>query len=121
VFFEEKGISIHPSNESEIFYQEQHDKDKEPSIDIHEAISFHQLTDVIGEDQGEVDQQPTSTFHSLVLATDIQPYVSNCKAEQAFCYQYSRFYHLFYDPVGEYMELIFSMYLSLQDLSYLQH
>jgi hypothetical protein len=54
-----------------------------------------------------VDQQPASTFHSPVLATDIQPYVSNCKAEQAFCYQPSRFYHLFYDPVGEYMELHF--------------
>jgi hypothetical protein len=33
--------------ESEIFYQEHHDKDKEPSIDIHEAISHHQLADVI--------------------------------------------------------------------------
>jgi hypothetical protein len=41
VFFEEKCISIQPSNESEIFYQEKHDKDKEPSIDIHEAISCH--------------------------------------------------------------------------------
>jgi hypothetical protein len=67
VFSEEKGISLQPSNESEIFYQEQHDKDKEPSIDIHE---------VIREDKGEVDQQSASTFHSHVLATDIQPEVS---------------------------------------------
>jgi hypothetical protein len=56
VFFEEKGISIQPSNESERFYQEKHDKDKDPSIDIHEAISCHQLVDVIGADKGEVDQ-----------------------------------------------------------------
>jgi hypothetical protein len=107
VFFEEKGISIQPSNENESFYQEQHDKEKEPSIDIHEEISCHQLADVIREDKGEVDQQPASAFHSPVLATDIQPDVSSCKAEQAFCYQSSRFYHLFYDPVGEYMELHF--------------
>jgi hypothetical protein len=40
-FIEKKGISIHPSDESEIFYQERHGKDKETSIDIHEAISFH--------------------------------------------------------------------------------
>jgi hypothetical protein len=56
VFFEEKGISIQPSNESESFYQEQHDKDKDPSIDIHEANSCHQIADVIGEEKGEVDQ-----------------------------------------------------------------
>jgi hypothetical protein len=56
VFFEEKGILIQRSNESEIFYQEQHDKDKEPSIDIHDTISCHQLEDVIGADKGEVDQ-----------------------------------------------------------------
>jgi hypothetical protein len=54
-----------------------------------------------------VDQQPASAFHSPVLAIDIQPDVSNCKAEKDFCYQSSRFYHLFYDPVGEYMELHF--------------
>jgi hypothetical protein len=42
-----------------------------------------------------------------VLAIDIQPYVSSCEAEQAFCYQPSKFYHLFYDPLGEYMELHF--------------
>jgi hypothetical protein len=59
------------------------------------------------EDKRKVDQQPASTIHSPVLATDIQPYVSNCKAEQVFCYQPSKFYHLFYDPIGEYMELHF--------------
>jgi hypothetical protein len=42
-----------------------------------------------------------------MFSTDVQPYVSNCKEEQVFCYQPSRFYHLFYDPVGEYMELHF--------------
>jgi hypothetical protein len=56
VFFEEKSISIQPSDENESFYQEQHVKEKEPSIDIHEEISCHQLADVIRADKGEVDQ-----------------------------------------------------------------
>jgi hypothetical protein len=86
VFFEEKGIRIHPSNEIEIFYEEQHDQDKETSIDIHEAISCHQLADVIKADKGEVDQQPTSSFHSHVLSMDIQPDVSSCKVERVLCY-----------------------------------
>jgi hypothetical protein len=71
VFFvlEEKNISGQPSNENEIFYQEQHDKRKEPFIDIHEDISCHQLADVIREDKRELDQQPTSSIHSPMLAT----------------------------------------------------
>jgi hypothetical protein len=32
LFSKEKGISIQPSYESEIFYQEHHDKEKDPSI-----------------------------------------------------------------------------------------
>jgi hypothetical protein len=59
----------------------QHDKEEEPSIDIHEEISCHQLADVIKADKEEVDQQPTSTLHSPVLTRDIQPYVSSCEAE----------------------------------------
>jgi hypothetical protein len=86
VFFEEKGISIQPSNDSEIFYQEKHDKYREPSIDIHEAISCHHLAYVIRAEKGEVDQQIASAFHSLVLATNIHPDVSNYKAEQDFGY-----------------------------------
>jgi hypothetical protein len=106
VFFvlEEKSISSQPSNENERFYQEQHVKEKHPFIDIHEEIPCHQLADVIREDKREVDQQPASSIHSPVLATDIQPYVNNCEVEKVFFYQPSRFYHLFYDPVGEYME-----------------
>jgi hypothetical protein len=84
VFIEEKGINIQPSNEGEIFYQEQHDQDKEPSIDIHEAISCQQLANFIKANKGEVDQQPASAFLSLVIATDIQPDVSSCKAEHGF-------------------------------------
>jgi hypothetical protein len=42
-----------------------------------------------------------------VLAADIQPDVSSCKTEHAFCYQPSKFCHVFYDPVEEYMELHF--------------
>jgi hypothetical protein len=56
VFFEEKSISNQPFDENEGFCQEQHVKDKEPSIDIYEAISCHQLAYVIRADKGEVDQ-----------------------------------------------------------------
>jgi hypothetical protein len=51
--------------------------------------------------------QPVPTFHSPMLATYIQPEVSSCKAEQAFCYKFSGLCHLFYEPIGEYMELHF--------------
>jgi hypothetical protein len=101
VFIEEKGMSIQPSDESEIFYQEKHDKDKYPSIDIHEAISCHQLVDVIRAEKGEADRQPASTFHSPVLSMDIQPDVSSCKAEKVFIYRPGNLCHLFYDPIGE--------------------
>jgi hypothetical protein len=53
-----ESIGSQPSYKSESFYQEQHDKEKDPSIDIHEEIYFHQLEDVIGADQGEVGHQP---------------------------------------------------------------
>jgi hypothetical protein len=72
-FFEAKSISIQPSDENQRFCQEQHVKEKQPSINIHEDISCHQLADVIRADQGEVDQHPASAFHSPVLSTDIQP------------------------------------------------
>jgi hypothetical protein len=107
VFIEEKGINIQPSNEGEIFYQEKHDQDKEPSIDIHEVISCQQLADVIKANKGEVDKQPTLAFLSHVLATNIQPDVISCKAKQVFFYRPRKFYHLFYDPVREYKELHF--------------
>ena len=88
VFFvlEAKIIINHPSNENESFYQEKHDKEKDTFIDIHEDISCHQLADVIRENQGEVDQQHASAFHSPVLATDIQPDVRSYKIEQYLCY-----------------------------------
>jgi hypothetical protein len=59
----------------------QHNKEEEPSIDIHEEISCHQLADVIRVDKGEADQQLTLSLHSPVLTRDIQPYVSSCEAE----------------------------------------
>jgi hypothetical protein len=97
VFFKEKGISMQPYYENEIFCQGKHVKEKDPSIDIHEEIYFHMLVDVIGADQGEVDQHLESSFHLLVLSTDIQPDVSSCKTKKALCYQPSKFCHLFYD------------------------
>jgi len=104
---EEKRISSQPSDENEIFYQEHHDREKQLSIDIYEDISCHHLTDVIKQGKIKLDQHPASAFHSLVLATNIQPCVRNCKEKKDFCYQSSSFYHLFYDSVGEYMELHF--------------
>ena len=101
-FLEEKIISNQPSDENENFYQEKH-----PFIDIHEEISCNQIAYVFREDKRKADPHPASTIHSLVLEETIQPYVSNCKEEQFFCYQPSKFYHLFYDPIGEYMKLHF--------------
>jgi len=42
-----------------------------------------------------------------VLATYIHPNLRSCKIEHVFCYQPSKFRPLFYDPIGEYMELHF--------------
>jgi hypothetical protein len=87
---------------------EDHVREKHPFIDIHEESSCLQLDDIIREDKEEVDKQPASTFHSPMLATDIHPDVSSYKIEHVLCYQPSKFLPLFYDPVGEYMELLFS-------------
>jgi hypothetical protein len=87
------------------------DKEKEPTIVIHEDISCHQLADVIRVDQGEVDQWPASNFHSSMLATDFRPYGSSCEIEKTYYHQPSKFCHLFYDPIGEYMELHFFLVL----------
>jgi hypothetical protein len=83
VFFvlEEKITNNQPSDESENFYQEQHDKEQHPFIDIHEDIYCNQLPDVLREDKRKVDQQHASSIHSPVLETYIQPYVSSCKSE----------------------------------------
>jgi hypothetical protein len=35
---------------------EQHDREKEPSMDIHEETSCSQLADVIGADKGEMEE-----------------------------------------------------------------
>jgi hypothetical protein len=48
--------------EDKSFYQEKHDRGKEPSMDIHKEISCPQLADVIEPDKGEEDQQLASTF-----------------------------------------------------------
>jgi hypothetical protein len=80
---------------------EQHVEEKHPFIDIHEEIYFPQPADVIREDNEEGDQQPTSTFHSPVLSTNIQPEGSSCNTEHVLCYQPSKLGPLFYEPVGE--------------------
>jgi hypothetical protein len=105
-----KDFQEHPTEPFSLYIKEKHCVEinhpgpTENTKQHVEEFSCPQLVDVIGEDNEEGDQQPASTFHSPMLATDIQPEVSNCKAEHVFCYQPSKFCRLFYDPVGEYME-----------------
>jgi hypothetical protein len=48
--------------------------------------------------------KPVSASHPPVPTNDIQPCMSSCGAEQAFCYKFHRIFHSFYEPVNEYME-----------------
>jgi hypothetical protein len=79
-------------------HEEGEEEPKEPFISCPEPIS---------EQPSPGIHRPASTFHSPVLTRDIQPGVSNCKVEQAFCCQLHGFCHSFYEPVREYMELHF--------------
>jgi hypothetical protein len=87
---------------------EGHGREKE-DLNVH-IISSPTL---INEQMSPGISKPASILQSPVLATDIQPYVSSCKAEKVFYYQPSKFYHPFYDPIGEYMELHFLNVLNL--------
>jgi hypothetical protein len=55
-YSEAKSISSQPSYESESSYQEQHDREEEPSMDIHEETPCSQLADVIRADRGEMEE-----------------------------------------------------------------
>jgi hypothetical protein len=55
-YSEPESIGCQYSYESEISYQEQHDREKDPSMDRHEEPSFSQLADVIGADKGEMEE-----------------------------------------------------------------
>jgi hypothetical protein len=55
-YSEAESIGCQSSYESESSYQEQHDREKEPSMDIHEETSCSQLADVIGADKGEMEE-----------------------------------------------------------------
>jgi hypothetical protein len=116
------------SYESEISYQEEYDREKEPSLDIHEETSFSQLANVFREDKEEKEQQkgqfisclepvsekPSSPFNQPALASHppmptkyIHPCVRNCVTKQAVCYNFSGVFCLAYDPMKEYTELYF--------------
>jgi hypothetical protein len=56
------------------------------------------------EQPSSEDSQPVSSPHPPMLMIDIQPCVSSCGAEQAFCYKFHRICHSFYEPVNKYME-----------------
>jgi hypothetical protein len=60
---------------SPMLINEQHVKERHPFIDIPQDISCHKLVYFPKEGKRKVDQQPTSTIHSPVLATYIQPCV----------------------------------------------
>jgi hypothetical protein len=83
----------------------QHVKEKQPSIEIF----CHQLTDVIREGKGEVDQQPTSAFHSPMLSTNIQPYVSSVKQRRLSVINLVGFITYFMTLWGSTWSFIFSM------------
>jgi hypothetical protein len=81
---------------------ESHEEEKEQKKG--QSISYPELT---SEWPSPEINQPASSFHSPVLTRDIQPGVSNCKAKKAFCCQLHGFFHSFYEPIREYMELHF--------------
>jgi hypothetical protein len=51
-YSEAESINLQPSYESKSYYQEQHDRHEEPSMDIHEENPFSQLPEVIRTDRG---------------------------------------------------------------------
>jgi hypothetical protein len=65
---------------------------------------FISYPEPVSEQPSSEDSQPISTSHPPVPTNDIQPCMSSCGAEQAFCYKFHRICHSFYEPVNEYME-----------------
>ena len=55
-YSEVESIGCQSSYEREISYKEQHDREKESSIDIHEETSCAQLAYVVGVDKGEMEE-----------------------------------------------------------------
>jgi hypothetical protein len=107
---------------------EQHDREEEPSMDIHEETSCSQLADVIGADKGEMEElkvqfisclepvnekvspgisRPASVLYPPIHSENIKRWVSNHEEQEVISYQSSFPDYKFCDPVGLYMELCF--------------
>jgi hypothetical protein len=89
-YSEEESIGCQSSYEREISYQEQHDREKEPSLDTHEETSCSQLADVFRADKEEKEQQkgqfiscpePVSENHHLRSVNLHQPLIHLCLPE----------------------------------------
>jgi hypothetical protein len=127
-YSEEESIGCQSSYESESSYQEQHDREKEPSMDIHEETSCSQLADVVRADKGKMEElevqfisclkpvnekisprinRPASVLYPPVHSDNIEQRVSNNEVQKVISYQSSFLDYKFCDPVGLYMELCF--------------
>jgi hypothetical protein len=65
---------------------------------------FISCPEPVSEQPSSEDSQPVSSSHPPMPTNDIQPCMSSCGAEQAFCYKFHKIFHSFYEPVNEYME-----------------
>jgi hypothetical protein len=111
-----------------ISYQEQHDREKELSMDIHEETSYSQLAYVIEVGKGEMEElkvqfisclepaneqaspgisRQASVLYPPVESENIKQWVSNKEVQQVISYQLSFRDYKLCDPVGLYMELCF--------------
>ena len=127
-YSEEESIGCQSSYESERSYQEQHDREKEPSMDIHEETSYSQLADVIRADKGEMEElkvqfisyhepknekvlpginRPASFLYPPVHSKNIERQVRNQEAREVISYKLSFPDYKLSDPLGLYMELCF--------------
>jgi hypothetical protein len=127
-YSEAESIGCQSSYESESSYQEQHDREKEPSMDIHEETSFSHLEDVIRADKGEMEElkvqfisylepanekvspgisRPTSVLYPPVHSENIERQVSNQEVQEVISCQLRFPDYKLCDPVGLYMELRF--------------
>jgi hypothetical protein len=131
-YSEEESIGYQSSYESESSCQEQHNRKKDPSTDIHEEISFSQLADVIGADKGEMEEinvqlisciepvnekispginQPASLLYPPIHSMDIEQQLSNDEVQEVFSDQLSFPDYKCFDPVELYLEMCFPQVL----------
>jgi hypothetical protein len=78
--------------------ESQEEEEKEP---VEQVIS---CPEPVNKQSSSKDSQPVSTSHPPMPTNEVQPCMSSCGAEQAFCYPFHKIFHSFYEPVNEYME-----------------